>query len=81
MVKSKDPVEIAKGMYDQFLTKNDPDAAPREAQRTRKPNPKAQAAGRKGGLVGGAARAATLTPRKRKQIAKKAAQARWKKKD
>jgi hypothetical protein len=34
---------------------------------------------RLGGLRGGAARAATLSPAKRKSIAKKAAQARWKK--
>lgn len=34
--------------------------------------------GRKGGLVGGDARAASLTPKKRKAIAKKAAKARWK---
>ena len=36
-------------------------------------------AGRKGGLVGGKARAASLTHAKRKKIAKKAAAARWKK--
>ncbi|MDP4200376.1 MAG: histone H1 [Bacteroidota bacterium] len=35
---------------------------------------------RSGGLVGGKARAASLSPRKRKEIAKKAAAARWKKK-
>ena len=33
--------------------------------------------GRKGGLKGGKARAAALSPRKRKAIAKKAARARW----
>ena len=36
-------------------------------------------AGRKGGLKGGDARAAALSPKKRKAIAKKAAAARWKK--
>ena len=36
------------------------------------------AMGRKGGLKGGKARAANLTPAKRKAIAKKAAAARWK---
>ena len=41
--------------------------------------PSAVRAGRLGGLKGGRARAASLTPRKRKQIAKKAAKARWKK--
>lgn len=41
--------------------------------------PSAVRAGRLGGLKGGRARAKALTPRKRKQIAKKAAQARWQK--
>jgi hypothetical protein len=40
-------------------------------------NPAAVALGRLGGLKGGHARAAALTPRKRKSIAKKAAAARW----
>lgn len=35
--------------------------------------------GRKGGLKGGKARAAKLTPEERSEIAKKAAAARWKK--
>ena len=36
-------------------------------------------AGRKGGRIGGNARAAVLTPERRRQIAKKAARARWRK--
>lgn len=40
-------------------------------------NPHAVALGRMGGMKGGKARAESLSPRKRKQIAKKAAQARW----
>jgi hypothetical protein len=43
-------------------------------------NPAAVALGRKGGLVGGKARAASLSPTKRTQIAKKAAAVRWRKK-
>lgn len=43
-------------------------------------NPHAVALGRLGGLKGGAARAAKLTPKKRSQIAAKAARARWKSK-
>ena len=39
----------------------------------------AQALGRKGGLKGGKARAKALTSKQRKEIAKKAAAARWKK--
>ena len=35
------------------------------------------AAGRKGGLKGGKARAAKMTPEKRRESARKAAQARW----
>jgi hypothetical protein len=40
-------------------------------------NPHAVALGRLGGLKGGTARAAKLTPKKRSQIAAKAAKARW----
>jgi hypothetical protein len=40
---------------------------------------KKQESGRKGGLVGGAARASKLTPEQRADIARVAAQARWKK--
>jgi hypothetical protein len=43
-------------------------------------NPNAVALGRLGGLKGGKARFAKLTPEERKEIAQKAAQARWKKK-
>ena len=41
-------------------------------------NPFAVALGRRGGLKGGKARAEALSPAKRKAIAKKAAQKRWK---
>ena len=40
-------------------------------------NNAAVALGRKGGLKGGVARAASLTPERRKKIAEKAAQSRW----
>ena len=40
-------------------------------------DPAAVALGRKGGLIGGRARADALTPAKRKAIARKAALARW----
>lgn len=43
-------------------------------------NPHAVALGRLGGLKGGAARAQTLSPKKRSLIAAKAAKARWNKK-
>lgn len=40
-------------------------------------NPHAVELGRRGGLKGGKARAEKLTPEQRKEIARKAAQARW----
>ena len=43
-------------------------------------DPAAVALGRKGGLKGGKARADSLTPARRKEIAKKAAETRWGKK-
>lgn len=43
-------------------------------------NPAAVALGRLGGQKGGAARAKKLSKKRRQEIAKKAAQARWKKK-
>jgi CRISPR/Cas system-associated protein Cas10 (large subunit of type III CRISPR-Cas system) len=42
-------------------------------------NPHAAALGRLGGLRGGVARAAALSPRRRREIARAAARARWKK--
>jgi len=55
------------------------DIATGEKQEPEKDEIKAAAAalGRKGGLVGGKARAASLSPKKRSEIAKKAAAARW----
>jgi hypothetical protein len=47
---------------------------------TRGKNPAAVALGRLGGLKGGKARAKSLSPKKRSQIARKAAQARYGKK-
>jgi len=44
-------------------------------------DPAAVSLGRKGGLKGGTARAQSLSSEKRKEIAQKAAKARWKKGD
>jgi hypothetical protein len=46
---------------------------------TTPPNPNAAALGRLGGLKGGHARAAALSPQRRREIARAAALARWKK--
>lgn len=48
---------------------------------TKEKNPNAVALGRLGGQKGGKARAEKLTPEQRKEIAKRAAQARWAKKE
>jgi hypothetical protein len=75
MARYKDPVEIARDVFDQFLSKADPESVqPKEPEGK---DPKKVEAGRKGGQVGGLARAKALTPRKRKAMAKKASQARW----
>jgi hypothetical protein len=72
-----DPIKTAKRMFDEFLSKADPASVP-----DYDPNAidlEAQAAGSKGARQGGLARASRLTPKKRRQIAKRAATARWKK--
>jgi hypothetical protein len=53
--------------------------AARIARQTTQPEPEtpAQTNGRTGGLKGGKARAAKLSPAERSEIARKAAQARW----
>lgn len=53
-------------------------AATGQTSRTRRKNPAAVALGRRGGLVGGKARAAKLSPEERSDIARRAAAARWK---
>jgi len=73
MAKSKDSITLAKDFFNEFLSKADPEAEPLPDEKREK----AKAAGKLGGLKGGKARAKALTPRKRKQIAKKATQARW----
>jgi hypothetical protein len=49
----------------------------RESTEPKAPESKAQTSGRKGGLKGGQARAAKLSPDERSEIARRAAQARW----
>lgn len=54
-------------------TEDEPETPAKEDTR----NPHAVALGRLGGVKGGKARAEKLTPEQRKEIAKKAARARW----
>lgn len=66
-----DPNELAKQIVDEATGAAppfDPDGGK---------DPAAVALGRKGGLKGGKARAAKMTPEQRSEAARKAAQARW----
>ncbi len=76
--KTDDINVIAKSIVDQ-ATKESTDKEPSEEKPEK--NPAAVALGRLGGLKGGKARAKKLSPEKRKEIAQKAARARWKKED
>ena len=57
-----------------------PDRLPYYSRMTEEKNPAAVELGRRGGLKGGKARAAKLTPEERSESARKAAKARWAKK-
>jgi hypothetical protein len=77
---ANDPNLFAKRVFNSLLDKLDPEAAaelPSEPELSAK-DPKAVAAGRKGGLKGGPARAAALSPDKRRKSAQHAAKTRWK---
>lgn len=69
--RPSDPNKRAKSIVD-IATGQTPDNISQEAI-----SAAAAALGRKGGLKGGPARAAKLSPKKRSEIAKKAAAARW----
>lgn len=66
---------IARAIVD-AATSDEPEAAPETVEPPKK-NPAAVALGRLGGLKGGKARAASLSAKKRSEIAKKAAAKRW----
>jgi hypothetical protein len=68
--RPRDVNELAAAIVDQATTE-------RPADRDDGKDPAAVALGRKGGLKGGKARAAKLTPEQRAESARKAAQARW----
>jgi hypothetical protein len=66
-----DPNQLARQIVDEATGEAppfDPDAGK---------DPAAVALGRRGGLKGGKARAAKMTPEQRREAARKAAQARW----
>jgi hypothetical protein len=62
--------QLAKHIVDEATGERKP--APEDTR-----DPAAVSLGRRGGLVGGKARAAKLTPEQRREIAKKAAATRW----
>jgi hypothetical protein len=68
--KSGDLNQIAASIVEQSTT---------QAEAHTEKNPAAVALGRLGGLKGGRARAEKLSPARRKEIARKAAAGRWKK--
>lgn len=75
--RPRDPNQLAKAIVDIATDQvEDIDAAPESGK-----NPAAVALGRLGGLKGGAARAATLSKKRRAEIARRAAKARWKSHD
>jgi hypothetical protein len=73
--RPRDPNQLAHRVFLESIG----EAPKTEPPEVKPKNPAAVALGRLGGLKGGAARAAALTPKKRSQIAEKAAKSRWSK--
>lgn len=71
----QDESQLAKSIVDELTI----DVDEREPEEKPAKNPAAAALGRLGGLKGGKARADKLSAKRRKAIAKKAAEARWNK--
>jgi hypothetical protein len=69
--RPRDPNELAKQLVDE-ATGEQPKYDPDEGK-----DPAAVALGRRGGLKGGKARAAKMTPEQRSEAARRAAKARW----
>ena len=74
--RPRDPAQLAKFVVD-VATGEIEDREPTPEEQGK--DPAAVSLGRRGGLKGGDARASSLSSAKRKEIASKAAQARWEK--
>ncbi|MDQ3749411.1 MAG: hypothetical protein M3367_10440 [Acidobacteriota bacterium] len=74
-VRSKDENVLAKSMIDSIIDETESETFTQKEEK----NPAAVSLGRLGGLKGGKARAKMLSAEKRSEIARKAANARWKK--
>jgi hypothetical protein len=72
--RPRDPNQLAKSIID-IATGQKPDRDPTPEEQGK--DPAAVALGRKGGLKGGNARAAKLSPEQRKEMAQKAVNTRW----
>jgi hypothetical protein len=72
--RPRDVNEIARQIVDEATGESDPEPPMKNSDGK---DPAAVALGRRGGLKGGKARAAKLTPEERAESARKAAQARW----
>lgn len=72
--RPRDPNQLASAIVAESVDDED---APKQQEPESEKDPHAVALGRKGGLKGGKARAAKLTPERRKEIARQAAAARW----
>jgi hypothetical protein len=72
--RPRDPNQLAKLIIDMATGDAPPDSVAEDGR-----NPAAVALGRLGGMKGGKARAESLSKRKRVEIARAAAKARWKK--
>jgi hypothetical protein len=75
--RPRDPNQLAKLTVD--IARGEVEDASAGAPQDRGKDPAAVSLGRRGGLKGGKARAAKLTPEERREAARKAAQARWQK--
>jgi hypothetical protein len=71
-----DAIKTANHIFDQFLSKPDPEDKSRQHDEQSVSVFMAQI-GSKGGKIGGKRRVETMSPRKRKMAARKAAKARW----
>jgi len=71
--RPRDPNQLAKLIVDIASGQAEPSAIAENNEK----DPAAVSLGRRGGLKGGAARAASLTPEQRSEIARKAAARRW----
>jgi hypothetical protein len=77
---SKKPNSAKQGPAEQVPSESTVTPAPPDSPPADGKNPAAVALGRLGGKKGGEARAKKLTPEQRREIAKRAAEARWRKK-